>query len=173
MGTLAGRVKQRLGIGRRVYPSAAGGHPSADDEEEDLEREIFRNLWQQRRLLPPSNSPHTRRPQWNQVLMMCMAYEQIYIPLQLAFGKPSAAATGFYLPLGQLLAQYLIDVLFMLDIMANLRTTIRGSREDGSLLITDVSVIWKRYVRPAAPHRGRFVWDVVSCFPLDIFGAAM
>mmetsp|Transcript_72110 Transcript_72110/g.143019 ORF Transcript_72110/g.143019 Transcript_72110/m.143019 type:complete len:843 (-) Transcript_72110:32-2560(-) len=134
--------------------------------QDDPEHELFRNLWRQKRLLPPfANQVHSRRlRKYAYVLFMLTLYESIYMPLQLAFLYPRID-NQFRMPVAQVVIQYLIDVIFMLDIYVRFHTMYTSAPEDGSELIMDRKLIANRYLR------GAFVVDVLACFPIDIFAA--
>ena len=79
---------------------------SRHDIEDDPEKDIFKNLWKQRMLLPPLNSPYSQRRRWQHLLLIFVAYEQIVIPLQLSFQLPvPAAGESWQLPVGQFISQ--------------------------------------------------------------------
>ena len=82
--SLAGSRRSRWRDRRRIQLKAA---------EDDAESEMFLNLWQQRRLLPPYDSRVHGRPlrRWCWFLMLLALYEVLYIPLQLAFEEPRGA----------------------------------------------------------------------------------
>ena len=85
--------------GGRVAPFKPG------DQEPDPDREILDNLRKRRWLLPPIESHYApRRRQWRLLLLLFTCYEQIYIPLQLAFQLPRAGGE-LRMPLPQLIVQ--------------------------------------------------------------------
>ena len=134
----------------RITTPSRVGTSTGIVEEEDPDREIYRNLWQQRRLMPPKGSPYSKRHHWRNFLLVLVAYEQMYIPLQLAFHLPRPdPGDEFQLPLIQLLLQYCIDLCFMVDIALVFRTTLLGKAEEGSQIITDLSVSARAHTRLA------------------------
>jgi hypothetical protein len=92
---------------RMITPRRVASHHTVDSTaEEDPEKEIFRNLWRRKRLLPPLASPHSRRSRWQLVLLLFSAYEQLYIPMQLSFQLPRPASGGvFQIPFAQFIFQ--------------------------------------------------------------------
>lgn len=135
------RIMRFLCLTERITTPSRVGSSTGLDEEEDPDREIYKNLWRRRRLLPPKGSQYSKRHRWRTFLLVLVAYEQIYIPLQLAFQLPRpAAGEEFQLPIFQLLLQYTIDVCFMIDMLLVFRTTLLGRPEDGSPIIADTRV---------------------------------
>ena len=66
--------------------------------------------------------------------------------------------------------QWAIDMCFLIDIILQLRTTTFGRAEEGSVVITDTRILMRGYTRFPYLHRGRFLWDVISCIPIDLIG---
>ena len=83
------------------------------------------------------------------MLLIFMAYEQIYIPMQLAFAVPKDSSGAFRLPAIQLVIQLMIDLCFIADIVIRFRTTVTGRAEEGYPLITDTKA--RSHCRRAAP----------------------
>ena len=109
-------VMRLCGLGERcLTPRRVASSGGMDEGEgEDPEAEVFRNLWKQRRLLPPTDSPYSKRRRWQYFLLFLVAYEQIYMPLQLAFQVPRPNyGSRYQLPAIQLAVQYLIDICFL------------------------------------------------------------
>jgi len=94
------------------------------------------------------------------------------LPLQLAFQVPRPAPEElFQMPVMQVVLQYMIDIVFMTDILLCFRTTILGRAEEGSQVITDTRTIMKAYTNWPRIHRGKFLWDFLACVPFDICAA--
>ncbi len=104
-GLLAGRKDFRHGPSSLDFDGGedGGGGGEADP---DPEATFFTELWQQKRLLPPIDSPYSSAPRWRQMLLLFTMYEQIYIPMQLAFHQPSPSHGAYFqMPVIQLLLQ--------------------------------------------------------------------
>ena len=129
--------------------------------EDDPDRELFANLWKQQRLWPPfSNQIHGRKlRRWSYFMLILVLYELIYIPMQIAFRVPVTSAGDFRTPIAQIVLQYLIDSLFVVDIMIRFKTMFVSPPEEGSELIIDRKLIAQRY------RRKSFALDVLACFP--------
>jgi hypothetical protein len=65
-------------------------------------------------------------------------------------------------------SQLVIDFCFAIDIILHLRTTVLGPAEQGSVVITDLSVIWQAYTKFPNLHRGFFLYDLLACLPIDL-----
>ena len=162
------RLKEMLSSGGRVQANRVRRSSvlPEDQEQEVIDREMFANLWAQRKLLPPTKSPHaTFRRKWFKLLLVLMLYEMVYIPMQLSFQIPrkNGGSRHFQLPWIQVLLQYAIDCCFWADMVMEFRTVLVGPPEQGSILITDLKVIAANY------RKGRFKLDLFSVLPLDIF----
>ena len=165
-------LMERMMSPQRVASSVTPG--TANPEDEDPDREIFKNLWKQRWLLPPPESRYTNRRLWHKLLLYFTAYEQIYIPLQLSFHLPSPApGEPFQLPIIQLILQYLIDACFLLEVVLQFRTTYLGRAEEGSVVMSDTKDIAQRYTRYPRIWKGNCFWDVLAALPVDIVAAAL
>lgn len=129
--------------------------------EDDPDRELFANLWKQQRLWPPfSNQIHGRKlRRWSYFMLSLVLYELIYIPMQIAFRVPVTSAGDFRTPIAQIVLQYLIDILFVVDILIRFKTMFVSPPEEGSELIIDGKLIAQRY------RRKSFALDVLACFP--------
>ena len=171
------RVREMLGGlrgGRAIAPNIRRSSVLPEDQEQEIiDREMFSNLWNQRKLLPPTKSNHaTFRRKWFKLLVCLMLYELAYIPMQLSFQIPRAdgpngAHSGhFELPWIQVFLQWCIDGCFWADMMMEFRTVLVGPPEQGSILITDSKVISHKYLH------GRFPLDLFAVFPFDIFCVA-
>jgi hypothetical protein len=96
----------------------------------------------------PEESPF--RARWDLLIAILVVVTGLVIPFQVAFVR----AVGLW---GSLLV-YALDLVFLLDIRFNFRTTFR---EFGSE-VRDRGRIAKRY------RRGMFPWDLVSTVPFDV-----
>jgi len=158
-----------LGLDRFVSPRRVASASLGDEGEADPEVEFFKNLWEQGRLLPPTDSPYSKRARWRYFLLFLCAYEQIYIPLQMAFKLPAPDVGDEYqLPAIQYVLQWLIDLCFWADIVLCFRTTILGRPEEGSVVITDTKVISRSYTQWPYLHHGHFVYDLLAVIPIDL-----
>lgn len=157
------------GFAARFFsPGRVAAATNGFDDQADPDKEIFDNLWRQRRLLPPTDSQYSKRRRLQYLLLLFTTYEQIYIPLQLAFQVPVNASGTFELPIAQFILQLAIDAAFMLDIVLHFRTTLYGRAEEGSVVITDTKVIFQKYTRAPYFHRGFFLYDLLACLPIDL-----
>ena len=77
---------------------------AAEEDDADVEREIARRLWSNHRLLPPTNRFHDRI---RLVMYLLMLYVCFYVPMQVAF--------EIDYPVWQLAIDYVIDLLFIVD----------------------------------------------------------
>ena len=117
---------------------------------EDPEKELYQNLWNHERLLPPYSSLVHGRPlrRWSRFVMALALYEAIYIPLQLFFREPIDLDVGeFRMPVAQIVLQYLIDCCFWFDICLRFNTTYISRAVEGNELVTDRQKIAQRYLR--------------------------
>lgn len=164
------------GICERCASSRRVAHSSLADmhNTEDPEAEIYKNLWKQRRLLPPAESRYSRRRNWHYILLLFAAYEQLYIPLQLCFHIPRDSMTGkFQLPLPQFIAQIAIDACFVIEIFLQFRTTFLGRAELGAQVVSDKRAIALRYTAYPRMWKGQFLWDLFAAMPFDLLAVFM
>jgi hypothetical protein len=118
----------------------------------DVELEISKALWRNHRLLPPTNKTHNR---CRDLLYWLMVYNCFYAPMQVAF--------EIDYPIWQLALDYVIDILFVVEILAMFRTTFYNDLQE---LVLDKEVIKQDYLR------SRFTFDALAAFPWEIFGLA-
>ena len=109
-------------------------HTMTDEEQEENEQaEIARNLWKNYRIFPPT-SP--LREQWNKLMLYLVLYNCLQIPLSLAFTFEEASQQGLDN------FDVVVDALFGIDILLNLRTTYYEEEE----IVTDWKKAMKRYL---------------------------
>ena len=131
-------------------PSTPNAPRKAVDIAEELEatdRAFFQHLWKYERLLPPLGShlaPWRRR--WSSLLLLLTTYEACYIPFCTAFQLPRNVAGVFSLPGWAAALQWLIDVLFVIDIFLMFRTTLQSTTLAITDVVTDVKEIRQLYL---------------------------
>lgn len=94
---------------------------------------------------------------WDILVILLAIYNSFTIPLQLAF-NPAALSSPFLLSFDTV-----VDLLFMLDVFVNFRTTYISQTTGNE--VYNPKMIAKEYFKS-----GRLVIDVLSSLPLDIFG---
>jgi hypothetical protein len=132
----------------------------------ESDRAFFRELLQHKRLLPPITSPYApRRKIWSLVLLLFTIVESVYIPYMAAFQYPRTDSGVFFMPAIVAALQWIMDIMFWVDIVLMFRTTMKLTPVEGSQVVTDTKVIAYRYVRS-----GRFFLDFLAVLPIE-FGA--
>jgi len=155
-----------MGLLSRFSRRGRGVAPfSAEEEKNDPQVDIFRNLQKQKRLLPPDGSPYAKkRTYWRRLLLILLLYDSLAMPFQCAFWD-ELEPSPYELPVAQCVLVYVIDILFWVDMAIRFRTTYVSSIEEGNELITDPKLIAKRY------YRKGFVLDLVATVPIELFAA--
>jgi len=122
-----------------------------DEEDEDIDAIIFRNLWKNYRMLPPTSVAKSR---WDIVMFIFVFYNSIYIPLELAFEDVIEKHVA------HCVIDYLIDIMFVIDMVINFRTTYFNAEQE---LVLDKKTIALRYIRTWFPI------DLVAVIPFELF----
>ena len=125
------------------------------DDVEDADLAIARQLWKNDKLLPPISNRTPFRKAFNSFLTICMVYTGLFAPLFAGFQIP-------YNPV-QLTVDYLVDLCFWVDIILNFRTTFYDLNND---LVVDKKLILDNY------KSRRLFWDLVANFPWELFALA-
>ena len=86
------------------------------------------------------------------MMILFVIYNSIYIPINIAF--------NVYKPLGQCILDLIIDLLFITDMLLNLRTTYY---DDENELVVDKKAIYRKYLLSKW-----FVIDFLAVFPFDL-----
>ena len=121
---------------------------AAEEDDADVEREIARRLWSNHRLLPPTNRFHDRI---RLVMYLLMLYVCFYVPMQVAF--------EIDYPVWQLAIDYVIDLLFIVDMFFMFRTTFYNSDQE---LVLDKKEIAQSYMDT------RFYIDLLANIPWEL-----
>ena len=137
---------------RRRGNVVSASDPSAE-ETEDVDAVIARNLWKHHRMLPPDSK---FKHNWDNMMLLFVLYTCTMVPLQLAFDD----GEGFTYHDAHAVLDYLIDALFIVDIVINFRTT---HYDDEHQIVLDARVVAKRYAR------GYFPLDLIASFPYELF----
>jgi potassium voltage-gated channel Eag-related subfamily H protein 6 len=91
---------------------------------------------------------------------MCLAiYNAFTIPFNIAFNPAYAVSPGM------IAFDFMIDLLFMADIVLNFRTSFLNTKTGDE--IKDPKKIAKSYI-----FGGRFILDLLSSFPIDFIAGA-
>ena len=98
------------------------------------------------------------RTNWDLFVMLLAIYNSFSIPIFMAFQPASESNPGM------IAIDFIIDMLFMFDIVLNLRTTFIHPKT--GIEISDPKEIAKRYMAG-----GRFWLDLISSFPFDFITA--
>ena len=96
----------------RGFLARRAARPDAIDDD-DVDATILRNIWKQKRLLPPTSLAKER---WEAFMFVLVFYNCIYIPLELSF-------TTIDKSIAHCAIDYLVDILFVIDMVINFRTT--------------------------------------------------
>ena len=134
------------------------------NETHEAQRAFFRHLLHNDRKLPPLGSPFAPyRRVFSMVLLALAALEACYIPFMAAFALPKDRDGAFVTPAAIVVLQWLVDLLFWVDILLMFRTTLRYRHVDGSedfsAVISDTKVIVRTYLRSS------FALDVRASAP--------
>lgn len=135
------------------FSSKFASRPDGADGVEDPENEMIRFMWENSRLISPESLNKSR---WDKLLFILALYFACIMPLYPCFGESP--------PVGLLVIDYLLDVLFMVDIGVTLRTSFFDQERE---LVVDRKLILHRYL-----HSGWLVVDAASSFPFEMFAAA-
>mmetsp|Transcript_11355 Transcript_11355/g.29036 ORF Transcript_11355/g.29036 Transcript_11355/m.29036 type:complete len:685 (-) Transcript_11355:410-2464(-) len=129
---------------------------SADELEElDSEREARVNLWKTKKLLMPPAAHLPIRNNFERLMKLLMWYTGVTVPLMAAFQIPYAES--------QLAIDYVIDLLFWVDIILTSRTSFYDPNND---IVTDSALIVKSYLGT------RFSFDVFANIPWELLAVA-
>ena len=123
----------------------------AGDDVEDLDAQIFKNLWKHHRLLPPTS---TFKSRWDLVMILFVLYNSWYIPMELSFAYLTENKSA-----GHCAVDYAIDLCFLFDVVVNFRTTYYNGVNE---LVLDRKVIAKKYIA------SWFAVDLLAVFPFEI-----
>ena len=93
---------------------------------------------------------------WDLLIIVLAIYNCIMIPLNVAFSSDLADSTGI------MIVERIIDVLFILDIVLNFRTTYINPKTN--IEITTPYKVAKNYI-----HSIRFPVDVLASIPFEAF----
>ena len=123
----------------------------AGDDAEDIDAQIFKNLWKHHRLL------RRRRPssRWDLVMILFVLYNSWYIPMELSFAYLTENKSA-----GHCAVDYAIDLCFFFDVVVNFRTTYYNRVNE----MLDRKVIAKKYIA------SWFAVDLLAVFPFEIVG---
>jgi len=122
----------------------------AADPSGDAEMEIRHNVWSRQRLFLPDSANKIR---WERLLLFLATYSALELPMLFAFSvKPHAAL---------LTVDYVVDLVFWVDIAISLRTTFIV--KDTNALELDPKVVMHRYTH------GWMAPEVLGAFPLEVF----
>lgn len=134
----------------RVKPAEPVG---VVDAAGDLESDLFRNLWRQRRLLPPLRSSSRSavwRLRWSLALLVAAACEACVIPLFISFTAVTSVPAS-YVAIG-----YVIDACYWVDVLLQFRTTssrCRSSRRSrGGRLVAALRRVRQREASEELPN---------------------
>ncbi len=168
---------------QRVQPDEPTRRPSLVDASDladggDADRAFFARLARRRLLLPPIGSPYgVRRRWWLQLLLVLAVVEAVYVPYLVAFQpdlRPiggssadeaflSAPAGEAYVPAWTVVLQWLVDGLFVLEVLLMFRTTLPIGPLEGSAVQQSAHLIACTYARSAV-----FAVDVCALLPVDL-----
>lgn len=144
----------------RVAPVAAEEMgKSVLSVDDDVESEVYANLWRHKRLLPPLASDAAVsmwQRRWGLLLTLCALHDLIFVPFCLCFRQGRSAAV-VYVSLG-----WVVDLAAAVDIFLTFRTTYRT--EDNELE-SSLSAIARRY------RHGPLALDVLATLPFDLCAA--
>jgi len=121
----------------RGFLSRRAARPPSAIDDDDVDATILRNIWKQKRLLPPTSLAKER---WEAFMFVLVFYNCIYIPLELSF-------TTIDKSIAHCAIDYLVDILFVIDMVINFRTTYYD--ENNELVMVPRSIAL-RYVRRSA-----------------------
>ena len=107
-------------------------------------------------MLPPESKG---KKLWNKFIVVLVLYTCISVPLVLCFNLDYGAPNN----IPQVVADYLIDVCFVVDMAPTFRTTFFDADNE---LVLDKKLIARMYLRTT------FGWDLAGTLPLD-FGLAI
>ena len=124
-------------------------------DEVDVDQEIARNLWKQKRMIPPGSR---FRHYWDYVIVVLVLYNCVLTPLQLGYCSGpifrDAEASLF-------IVDILMWLFFVADMFVNLRTSFYD--EDHQIVVS-VKEVAERY------RQGWLVYDVIATVPYHIVG---
>ena len=135
------------------------------DEDLNVEEEIARNLWANHKMLPPESA---FKKYWNMLIVLLVMYNTLFIVLVVCYNRFDAA-TGLYwydIASGQInvvpmIIDYLVDVVFIADIVLTFRTTFFDQENE---LVLDKKIIARNYMKFWFPI------DVVATVPFELLG---
>jgi len=131
------------------------GDGDLDDFDADLA--IRRSLWKKEKLLPPLSQRMPIRRSFDNLLMIMTVYTGVSAPLFSCFHPLAKYSTS------QLIVDYLIDVLFWLDIGLILRTAFYDINHELVVSARDIRTNYRQK---------RLLIDVLANFPLELFALA-
>ena len=120
-----------------------------NDEDESAAREFEENLWKYSRLLLERGRFKQR---WDPFIQLLVVYNSIFIPMSLAF--------AYQLAPNHQIADYCIDVLFIVDMVVSISTVYYNQHFE---LVIDRKQIVKHYLSTW------FTIDLFSILPLELF----
>mmetsp|Transcript_5676 Transcript_5676/g.15074 ORF Transcript_5676/g.15074 Transcript_5676/m.15074 type:complete len:595 (-) Transcript_5676:173-1957(-) len=127
---------------------------SANDlDDSNVDAVIARNLWKNHRILPPTSK---FKSNWDLMMMLLVFYNCVYIPIELCFLERQS---GWVKSSGHKAADYLIDFLFFIDILINMRT---AYYDEDYEMVLDGKQIFRNY-------RKFWFWiDLLAVLPFDL-----
>lgn len=118
------------------------------EEMDQTDRAFFNHLMRYHVLLPPLGSNMApRRRRWSYLLLLLTACECYYLPFCAAFRLPRNKDHIFELPALLTVLQWVIDLLFLVDVAVMFRTTLHADTLATTDVITDTTVIRRRYMQ--------------------------
>jgi len=127
---------------------------SSDVDDRDVDAVIARSLWKNHHILPPTSR---FKSNWDLMMMLLVFYNCVYIPIELCFLERSASWTK---EPAHIAIDYLIDGLFFIDIMINMRT---AYYDEDYEMVLDGKQIFRNY-------RKFWFWiDLLAVVPFDLF----
>ncbi|KAL1507626.1 hypothetical protein AB1Y20_007245 [Prymnesium parvum] len=133
----------------RLFQLCKSSPDSLDDT--NVEAVIARNLWKNHRLLPPLSR---FKQNWDMVMIILVFYNCAYIPVEIAFLTPLTIQKHVV----HTVVDYLIDFIFGVDIVINLRTAFYDEEHE---LVLDPKQIRMRYMK-------FWFWlDFLAFFPFE------
>lgn len=139
---------------------------SEEELDRNVEEEIARNLWVNHRMLPPDSK---FKKWWNVAVVTLVMYNSIFIPFILGYNRynPNNANLYYYdmerddLVIHLLILDYLVDLVFIADIVLTFRTTFFDQDNE---LVLDKEIIARTYLR------GSFPVDLLATLPFELLG---
>lgn len=140
-------------------PCSAAARSTVTDGLDDFDADlaIRRSLWKKQKLLPPLGQRMPIRRSFDRLLMLMTIYTGVSAPIFSCFYPLVKYSTS------HLVVDYLIDALFWLDIVVNLRTAFYDINYE---LVVNARDIRTNYLRK------RLLIDVLANFPFELLALA-